>query len=182
MNEDRLSPATRRFLIVRGRENFNIVFDARSETAVALSASWDALNAWAFVTIYKRAPPTSKNVFGCVSAGNHDGREPAIAINIVSAAKRSRKDRRRFEEDGSEGPRAAYEVTLLASRMHWIRRQRSEMSRARQRTYFVSPDGSPRSGAFYLPSVWDERPTLDVDNYVAVKPPPLAATIERSPI
>ena len=151
------------------RERGLIVAMARAQKVATISSFWDAVKAWAFVTVYKAAPFISANVYCCQSAGDRDALLP-IADGIVRSAKIcTAEDLDKRHKPGDR--QVAYEVTLLAPRAYWVPRRVETMSRARQRTYYVSltrGDTGAGAGGFYLPSVWDEHgPTFKAETLVS---------------
>jgi AMMECR1 domain-containing protein len=104
-----------------------------------------------FVTAYKRLPPTSQNVWCCMSNGEYDGVRTVFDNLLESARICATRDSRR-----TPGTTPNYvEVTVLAPRKRWRHVQRSDLSRDRGRAISVSVNGQ---SAIFLPSVWNEEP------------------------
>lgn len=130
-----------------------------------LSQFWRSIPAGAFVTVYKALPPSSENVYCCMSNGDYVPHNSVLANIHQSAEICTTKDSRRF---GGGAP-IANELCLFAPRAVWlplglraaaIGKMRADKQRALLVEITESNDDaeSRRSQAVYLPDVWNERP------------------------
>ncbi len=167
--------------------NFEEATHARNENVRLLSLIdrenarvmpfWRDIHAGVFVTIYKRLPPSSENVYCCMSDGDY---EPLNTLrdNIVkSAAICKTRDSRRIG-----GTPVAHELSLFAPLRLWRHlgngeRAKDEMVRAQQRAFMVRV---ANSRAVYLPDVWDERPSWSASSLLKNLTKKAGAAIDTS--
>jgi hypothetical protein len=120
---------------------------------------WATRKGGVFVTSYIQMPPTSRNVWCCMSNGEYDGKRTVLDNVVQSAYICLTTDPRR-----SSAPIPHYfEVTILAVRKGWrpveqLSNGQWELYRDRHRAICVQ---TLESSAIYLPTVWDERPDWD---------------------
>ena len=116
---------------------------------------WKSINGSGFVTAYKRLPPTSANVWCCMSNGNY--KDPGLLFeNIIESAQICAAHDSRIDE--SIAP-TAFEVCFFVSQNLWLRLGTGvsasyKMQRSFQRAFLVQSKNNSR--AVYLPDVWNE--------------------------
>jgi hypothetical protein len=125
----------------------------KSVGAAAVSPFWRAIHAGCFVTCYKRLPPTSGNVWCCMSNGDYANPKPLVANIIDSAQICAAHDSRVV---ASIVPQA-FEVCIFAPQHLWLalgngERAIGKMRRHLHRAYMSQTSGG--SHAVYLPEVW----------------------------
>lgn len=120
---------------------------------VASDKIWCDVRSGAFVTAYKALPPSSENVWCCMSNGQYGSDRPLLANVIDSAVICATQDSRRTQQLP-----VASEVCGFAPKSLWIDRSvdGSDLCRSLQRAIMVQTDNG--RSAVYLPEVWDERP------------------------
>ncbi len=119
---------------------------------------WESIDAGVFVTAYKKLPPTSANVWCCMSNGKYNNPGPLLS-NTVESSQICANDDPRIDE--SENP-VAFEITLFAPKHLWIHLGHAplaitKMRRNLQRAFYIESDS--KSKAVYLPDVWNEFKT-----------------------
>lgn len=116
---------------------------------------WQNLHAGSFVTAYKKVPPSSSNVWCCMSNGNYDDPSSIVDHIIESSFICSTRDPR---VDKLVKP-IAFEVCLLSPKKLWRDLGNGitapeRMKRDLQRAFQVTTING--SNAIYLPDVWNE--------------------------
>lgn len=120
---------------------------------------WRNVRAGVFVTMYRQLPPSSRNIYCCMSNGDYWPRN-SLRTNIDESTHicKTRDDRRL-----RGGPPIAYEIALFAPRLLWLplgppSEAASKMRREKQRAFLFQLGEGGDERAVYLPEVWDERP------------------------